>query len=62
MTRRQCYLHQLQLTYWAMSELSMYAREHGLEARGPEEDDGERMNDTWTTWAFQSNFMFDPVL
>ena len=23
---------------------------------------GERMNDAWTTWAFQSNFMFDPVL
>ena len=23
---------------------------------------GERMNDAWTTWAFQSNFMFDPLL
>ena len=23
---------------------------------------GELMNDAWATWAFQSNFMFDPVL
>jgi hypothetical protein len=21
-----------------------------------------RMNDAWTTWSFQANFMFDPVL